>query len=144
MISVKSYYVVSKRPVKHYHNKLYSQIPQIKMSRKCFQVCLKTYLTGSKIRYCLKGLFSKTLAVFQESTKRGNPAMTTRTVTVRRKCDPQHYVEGKNVFETTYSIRKLLRLLLVSFLFPSIYIYTYIYICLFFVKVLCSKNRFMV
>ena len=27
--------------------------------------------------------------------KRGNPIMTTSTVTARRKGDPQHYVEGK-------------------------------------------------
>ena len=28
--------------------------------------------------------------------KRGNPTMTTSTITARRKGDPQHYVEGKN------------------------------------------------
>ena len=31
--------------------------------------------------------------------KRGNPAMTTKTVTARRKGDPQLSVEGKKVFE---------------------------------------------
>ena len=39
--------------------------------------------------------FSKTVPVFQGGPPKGNPAMTTNTVTARTKGDSQFYVEGE-------------------------------------------------
>ena len=44
---------------------------------------------------CIRSLFSKIVTVFQGGPKRGNPMMTTSTVTARRKGDLQYSVEGK-------------------------------------------------
>ena len=46
-------------------------------------------------RYCVKGLREKAAAVFPGGQKRGNPTMTTSTVTAMRKGDPQHMLREK-------------------------------------------------
>ena len=50
----------------------------------------------SGIAKCLL-FFLTTAAVFSRAPKRGNPTMPTRTITGRRKGDPQHHVEGLEV-----------------------------------------------
>ena len=50
--------------------------------------------------------------------KKGNPTMTTSTVTAKRKWDLQHYVEGTKIDYISKSIH------------IYIYIYTYLYICI--------------
>ena len=61
------------------------------------------------VMYCLRGLFSDRAKIVlklkrpfsQGGPKRGNPTMTTSTVTARSKGGPQHYVEG-NKIRTTF------------------------------------------
>ena len=41
-------------------------------------------------------------AVFSRGPKRGNPTVTTSTITARRNVDPQHYVEGIMMYVFIY------------------------------------------
>ena len=60
--------------------------------------CQKQSLSGGLKKGSLAKKYEKNTktiaAVFLRGPKRGNPTMTTSTVTARRKGDPQHYVEG--------------------------------------------------
>ena len=58
-----------------------------KMEKHVFQVLSKVFFFNA----------SATTAVFPGGPRRGNPTMTTSTITARRKVDPQHYVEGKRM-----------------------------------------------
>ena len=52
--------------------------------------------TDPYLKLTTGGVLKKTTAaVSPRGPKRGNPSMTTSTVTARRKGDPQHKVEGK-------------------------------------------------
>ena len=98
---------VKRRSLKHHHNELYSQIPRFEMFRNLFQVLPKWDVLHFVLRYCLN-MFLCMLKLQQPfsrgAPKRGNPTMTTSTVTARRKGDPQHYVEWK----MNYMISKIL------------------------------------
>ena len=89
-----SFRLAKKRALKHHHNELYSQITRIYICRNVFRVLSKEISKNISFSYCLTGCYKQKCRLPRGDPKRGNPTMTTSTVTARRKGNPQHYAKG--------------------------------------------------